>query len=44
MGEFGNDFHSELILPAFDRLLSVVSDDEMLDVGCGNGSVSRYLI
>lgn len=43
MGERGNDFHRELILPAFDRLLSVESDDEMLDVGCGNGVVSRYL-
>jgi 2-polyprenyl-3-methyl-5-hydroxy-6-metoxy-1,4-benzoquinol methylase len=43
MGERGNDFHSELILPAFDRLLSVQPGAAILDIGCGNGVVSRYL-
>ena len=43
MGERGNDFHNELILPAFDRLLPIASGDEVLDIGCGNGVVSRYL-
>lgn len=43
MGERGNDFHSELILPAFDRLLPISPGAEVLDIGCGNGVVSRYL-
>ena len=43
MGERGNDFHSELILHAFDRLLSVKPGAEILDICCGNVVVSRYL-
>ena len=43
MGERGNDFHTELILPAFDRLVTVEPGEEVLDIGCGNGVVSRYL-
>jgi len=43
MGERGNDFHNELILPAFDRLLSPHPGEEVLDIGCGNGVVCRHL-
>ncbi len=43
MGERGNDFHSELILPAIDRLLTIAPGAEVLDIGCGNGVVSRHL-
>ena len=43
MGERGNDFHNKLILPAFDRLLAIESGQEVLDIGCGNGVVSRHL-
>ena len=43
MGERGNDFHNELILPAFDRLLSIRRGEEILDIGCGNGVACRHL-
>jgi len=43
MGEMGNDFHRQLILPALDRLLHINTGDAVLDIGCGNGVVCRYL-
>ncbi len=42
MGE-GNMFQLELIGPAVERLLAVRLEEQILDVGCGNGVTSRRL-
>jgi 2-polyprenyl-3-methyl-5-hydroxy-6-metoxy-1,4-benzoquinol methylase len=42
MGE-GNQFQLELIGPAVERLLAVRPEEQILDVGCGNGVTSRRL-
>jgi 2-polyprenyl-3-methyl-5-hydroxy-6-metoxy-1,4-benzoquinol methylase len=42
MGE-GNAFQLELIGPAVERLLAVRPEEQILDVGCGNGVTSRRL-
>ena len=42
MGE-GNQFQLELIGPAVERLLAVRPEEQILDVGCGNGVSSRRL-
>src|SRR5215217_3324664 len=42
MGE-GNAFQLELIGPAVERLLTLRSDERILDLGCGNGVSSRGL-
>ena len=42
MGE-GNAFARELIGPAVARLLSLHGDELVLDVGCGNGVISRTI-
>jgi SAM-dependent methyltransferase len=42
MGE-GNMFQLELIGPAVERLLAVRPEEQILDVGCGNGVSSRRL-
>jgi 2-polyprenyl-3-methyl-5-hydroxy-6-metoxy-1,4-benzoquinol methylase len=42
MGE-GNMFQLELIGPAVERLLAVRPEQQILDVGCGNGVSSRRL-
>jgi 2-polyprenyl-3-methyl-5-hydroxy-6-metoxy-1,4-benzoquinol methylase len=42
MGE-GNMFQLELIGPAVERLLAVRPEEQILDVGCGNGVTSRGL-
>ena len=42
MGE-GNQFQLELIGPAVERLLAVRPEEQVLDVGCGNGVTSRRL-
>jgi len=43
MGDSGNDFVNQLIWPAAERLLAVQPDEEMLDIGCGNGLYARRL-
>jgi SAM-dependent methyltransferase len=43
MGDAGNDFHQQLVLPAFERLLELRPDQRVLDIGCGNGAVARWL-
>lgn len=42
MGE-GNDFVNYLIWPATERLLELKSDEEVLDIACGNGFASRKM-
>ncbi len=43
MGDSGNDFVNQLIWPAAERLLAVQPDEEILDIGCGNGLYARRL-
>ena len=43
MGDDGNDFHLELVRPSVDELLSPLSGEAILDVGCGNGIYARHL-
>ena len=39
----GNDFQTELVMPATDRLLGMKSGERVLDACCGNGNYSRRL-
>ncbi|WP_281616157.1 class I SAM-dependent methyltransferase [Flammeovirga sp. SubArs3] len=43
MGEFGNDWHLQLIAPETERLLSLSEGQFLLDAGCGNGIFSRRM-
>jgi 2-polyprenyl-3-methyl-5-hydroxy-6-metoxy-1,4-benzoquinol methylase len=42
MGE-GNDFVNYLIWPATERMFELKSDEEVLDLACGNGFAARKL-
>lgn len=42
MGE-GNAFQLQLIEPAVERLLALRPEEQILDIGCGNGVTSRRL-
>jgi SAM-dependent methyltransferase len=42
MGE-GNAFQLQIIGPAVERLLAVRPEEQILDIGCGNGVTSRRL-
>jgi len=39
----GNEFQTNLIMPATDRLLAIRPGEAVLDVACGNGNYSRRL-
>ena len=39
----GNDFHLKLIAPATEALLGIGPGETVLDIACGNGTVSRRL-
>src|SRR5215207_5264091 len=43
MGEEGNDFHRQIVIPSVERLLSLQSGWRVLEIACGNGSFSRRL-
>lgn len=43
MGEYGNDWHRQLIAPETERLLNLKTSDNLLDIGCGNGLFSRRM-
>ncbi|MBB3700606.1 methyltransferase domain-containing protein [Flammeovirga yaeyamensis] len=43
MGEFGNDWHLQLIAPETERLLNLKEGQFLLDAGCGNGIFSRRM-
>ncbi|TVR39560.1 MAG: methyltransferase domain-containing protein [Planctomycetota bacterium] len=42
-GEAGDDFHSQLVLPAVLRQLAVQPGQTVLDCCCGNGVLGRHL-
>jgi len=39
----GNDFHLQLVAPPVEELLNIQSDEQVLDIACGNGAFSRRL-
>lgn len=43
MGEHSNRFHREIVRPSTEKLLSIRSQERILDVACGNGNFSRRL-
>lgn len=43
MGSRGSYFHSQVIMPSSIRLLALKADDKLLDLGCGQGVLTRYL-
>jgi len=44
VGDDGNDFHRELIRPATVRMLNPKYGERILDIACGNGVFTRYLV
>lgn len=43
MGDEGNDFHRQLIVPTVDSLLAPKAGERILEIGCGAGLYSRHL-
>ena len=44
VGDKGNDYHKSIILPGAFRLLGMKKNDTVLDLACGQGVFSRYLL
>lgn len=42
-GEDGNRFHRELVAPAVERLLELEPGEQVLDIACGSGVLSRQM-
>ncbi len=43
VGENGHYFHQKIILPGVKRLLNLQSNSSLLDLGCGQGILSRVI-
>lgn len=43
VGDRGSNYHRELAIPAALRLLQPAPDEEILDVGCGQGVLAPYI-
>ena len=43
VGEKGHYYHRELIIPNVLRLLALADGDRLLDIGCGQGVLSRHI-
>jgi len=43
VGEMGHYYHEHVILPRVTKMLSLENGDSLLDLGCGQGVLSRHL-
>ncbi len=43
MGNEGNEWHKKLIAPETERLLNLKCNENLLDIGCGNGLFARRM-
>ena len=43
VGDDGHYFHQNLILPGLTRLMNLKTTDRLLDLGCGDGILGRYI-
>ncbi len=43
VGEKGSYFHTHTVIPNLIRLLNLSSDSKLLDLGCGQGVLSRHI-
>ncbi len=43
MGDDGNDFHNQLVMPAADHLVQPGRDHHILELGCGAGLYAQHL-
>lgn len=44
MGDHSNQFHREVVRPKVSKLLDIQTNDFILDIACGNGNYSAYLV